>query len=212
MYETTENLVGQLRDKINNYGKENLEEMLLRSRESASNGLRGVKFYEVLPWRFPVFASGPFTSSLKEVTFPIISDDAMVSRTFVTQIPQHIRDTKTHKLSLDQDLISRFNIAATYLLPIASQGRSIGVICLDKETKGEVAAGLSKAQLSEFIAMIADSLDHARKYHQQILLARRVAEYKKREAAAFMVKSAVQLIDRIALASVLVPVTGFNGK
>ncbi len=215
--ETTGNLVGQLRDKINNYGKENLEEMLFATAEGIQlvTGCERVRVYLEDLTRGAlscIYASGPFTSTLKEITFPIISDDAMVSRTFVTQTPAHIRDNKTHKLSLDQELVSRFNIAATYLLPITSQGRSIGVICLDRETKGEVAPSQSRLQLSEFIASIADSLDHARKYHQQILLARRVAEYKKREAAAFMVKSAVQLIDRIALASVLVPVVENTGE
>jgi transcriptional regulator with GAF, ATPase, and Fis domain len=66
--------------------------------------------------------------------------------------------------------------------------------------------------LTNFLSSIADKLDQARKYHQQILLTRRVEEYKKREAAAFMVKSAVRLIDRLSLASVLVPTTGAHGK
>jgi transcriptional regulator with GAF, ATPase, and Fis domain len=59
---------------------------------------------------------------------------------------------------------------------------------------------------------VGEKLDHARKYHQQLLLARRVEEYKKREAADFMVKSAVRLIDRLALASVFVPAAGPGGR
>lgn len=59
--------------------------------------------------------------------------------------------------------------------------------------------------------MIGNRLDSARKYHQQLLLARSVEEYKKRETAAFMVRSAVRLIDRLSLASVLIPVSGVNG-
>jgi transcriptional regulator with GAF, ATPase, and Fis domain len=39
-----------------------------------------------------------------------------------------------------------------------------------------------------------------------------VEEYKKREAATFMVQSAVRLIDRLVLASVLVPVDGPDGS
>lgn len=70
----------------------------------------------------------------------------------------------------------------------------------------------AKDLLAGFATAIADSLDQARKYHQQILLTRRVEEYKKREAAAFMVKSAVRLIDRLSLASVLVPATGSGGE
>ena len=47
-------------------------------------------------------------------------------------------------------------------------------------------------------------IDQARKYHQQIVLARYVDEEKKKAAAVYMVKSAVRLIDKLALASVLV--------
>jgi len=48
-------------------------------------------------------------------------------------------------------------------------------------------------------------LDQARKHHQQILLARRIDESKKTEAARTMVRSAVRLIDKLSLASVLIP-------
>ena len=52
---------------------------------------------------------------------------------------------------------------------------------------------------------VAVVLDQARKYHQQILVARNIDESKKKEAARTMVRSAVRLIDKLSLASVLVP-------
>src|SRR6185369_3315395 len=64
------------------------------------------------------------------------------------------------------------------------------------------------AVLLPFLARAGERVDHARKYHQQLLLARRFERYKKREAAGFMVRSAVRLIDGLTLASVLVPVRG----
>jgi transcriptional regulator with GAF, ATPase, and Fis domain len=53
---------------------------------------------------------------------------------------------------------------------------------------------------------IADRLDQARIYHQQVQLARRLEELKAREVAGMMVASAVRLIEKLSLASVLVPV------
>jgi transcriptional regulator with GAF, ATPase, and Fis domain len=209
--------VSHLRDKINNYGKENLEEMLFAAAEGIEliTGCERIRVYLEDLTRGALsclYASGPFSTKIKDITFPIISEDAAVSHAFVTQSPADIRDTGINTLSLDREMTDRFSIGASCLLPIVSQGRSIGVLCLDRENSGEVVPLRKKPFLKEFIATIADSIDHARKYHQQILLARRVEKYKKREAAAFMVKSAVQLIDRIALASVLVPVAGENGE
>ncbi|HKZ17041.1 MAG TPA: GAF domain-containing protein, partial [Geobacteraceae bacterium] len=215
--EQSNSRVNHLRNKINNYGKENLEEMLFAAAEGIEiiTGCERIRVYLEDLTRGALsclYASGPFSADIKKLTFPIISADALVSRAFVTQSPADIGDAVVNALALDREMNGRFSIAATCLLPIVSQGRSIGVLCLDRENKGEVVLVGKKQPLKEFVAAIADSIDHARKYHQQILLARRVEKYKKREAAAFMVKSAVQLIDRIALASVLVPVAGENGE
>ncbi len=209
--------ISQLRDKINNYGKENLEEMLFAAAEGIERvtGCERIRVYLEDLTRGALsclYASGPFSTEIKKVTFPIISEDALVSHAFVTQSAADIRDTGVYALALDKEMTLRFGIAATCLVPIVSQGRSIGVLCLDRGKKGEVVPVRRRPLLDEFTAAIADSIDHARKYHQQTLLARSVEEYKKREAAAFMVQSAVRLIDRIALASVLVPTTKENGE
>ncbi len=209
--------ISQLRDKINNYGKENLEEMLFAAAEGIKlvTGCERIRVYLEDLTRGALsclYASGALSDEIKSVTFPIISADALVSRAFVTQSAADVRDTGTGALTLDREMTVRFAIAATCLLPIVSQGKSIGVLCLDGDRKGEVAPARGRLLLTEFLAEISDSINHAWKYHQQILLARRVEKYKKREAAAFMVESAVRLIDRIALASVLVPITGENGE
>ncbi|HET6420927.1 MAG TPA: GPMC system transcriptional regulator [Geobacteraceae bacterium] len=209
--------ISQLRDKINNYGKENLEEMLFAAAEGIKlvTGCERIRVYLEDLTRGALsclYASGTLSAEIKSVTFPIISADALVSKAFVSQSSAEIRDAGAGALPLDREVTGRFSIAATCLLPIVSQGKSIGVLCLDGDRKGEVAPARGRLLVTEFLAETADSINHAWKYHQQILLARRVEEYKKREAAAFMVESAVRLIDRIALASVLVPVTGQNGE
>jgi transcriptional regulator with GAF, ATPase, and Fis domain len=214
--ESIKSRLAQLRDKIAGFGKENLEEML----HAVAEGVRLVTERDRIRIYLEdltrgalscVYASGPAAAEIREESFPIISHDAVVSTVFVSQYPAEFRDTREKGLPLDQDFAARFDISATYLIPMASMGKSLGVICIDQDRLGEILNGRGKALLGEFIAAVADRLDHARKYHQQLLLARRVEEYKKREAAGFMVRSAVRLIDRLSLASVLVPVTGKDG-
>ncbi|SNB47912.1 GPMC system transcriptional regulator [Geobacter sp. DSM 9736] len=200
----------RLQEKIEGYGKENLTEML----HSVVEGIRTVTGRERVRAYLEdltrgsltcSYAAGPFASEVREVTFPIISRSAMVSSVFASQYATEFRDTLGHGPAQDREFCSRFNIASSYLIPVTSYGKSIGVVCIDQDQPGEVLGAREKSLLNEFVTGIADRIDHARIYHQQLLLARRVDEYKKREAAGFMVRSAVRLIDRLTLASVLVP-------
>ncbi|HOP39534.1 MAG TPA: GPMC system transcriptional regulator [Geobacteraceae bacterium] len=207
----------RLQDKIGRYGKENLEEMLFTTAEGLHlvSGLDHVRIYleDLTSGALScVYASGSRSNEIRETPFPIVSSHALVSVVFANQSTTEIFDGRGRSLPLDIKLAEQCSIIASYLFPIASQGRSIGVICIDNDMPGEVVGEQGKALLATFVDAIAPSLDQARKYHQQILLTRRVEEYKKREAAAFMVKSAVRLIDRISLASVLVPTIGRHGK
>jgi len=207
----------KLSEKIAGFGKENLDEML----HTVAEGLRLVTEQERIRIYLEdltkgalscAYASGPFAGEIREATFPIISRDAIVSSVFVSQYPAEFRNAAKQNLSLDKGFAESFKIAASYLLPITSLGKSFGVICIDREMAGEVVNGRDKGLLGDFVASIGERLDYARKYHQQLLLARSVEEYKKRETAAFMMKSAVRLIDRLSLASVLVPISGRGGE
>ncbi|BDV43862.1 Fis family transcriptional regulator [Geotalea uraniireducens] len=205
-----------LRERIAGYGKENLEEML----HAVAEGVRLVSGEERLRIYLEdltrgvlscVYASEPLAEAIREVSFPIISSDAVVSSVFVSQYAAEYRTTRDNPHRLDREFAQRFAIQSSYLLPIVSLGKSIGVICIDRDRPGELIDARSKTVLGEFATAVADRLDFARKYHQQLLLARRVEMYKKREAATFMVQSAVRLIDKLVLASVLVPITGADG-
>jgi transcriptional regulator with GAF, ATPase, and Fis domain len=207
----------RLQEKIGRYGKENLEEILFATAEGIRrvSGLEWVRIYleDLTSGALScVYASGHRSDEIRETPFPIVSHHALVSTVFANQSAAEISDSRRRSLPLDMKLTEKFSIAASFLLPIVNQGRSIGVVCMDSDTPGEVLAESGKEILATFVDAIAPSLDQARKYHQQILLTRRVEEYKKREAAAFMVKSAGRLIDRLSLASVLVPTIGSHGK
>jgi len=207
----------KLQDKICRYGKENLEEMLFATAEGIwlVSELDQVRIYleDLTSGTLScMYASGPHSDKIRETSFPIVSQQGLVSTVFANQSAAELKDSRSQSLPLDIKFAQDFSIAASYLLPIVSHGRSIGVICIDNETPGEVFPESGKELLSVFVNAIATSLDGAKKYQQQILLTRRVEEFKKREAAAFMVKSAVQLIDRLSLASVLVPTVDNLGK
>ncbi|MDH3998845.1 MAG: GPMC system transcriptional regulator [Desulfuromonadales bacterium] len=90
-------------------------------------------------------------------------------------------------------------------LPLIHRGRSIGVLCLDSTEARDLIDENCRQQLHRFMTEVIPVLDQARKHHQQILLARRIDESKKTEAARTMVRSAVRLIDKLSLASVLIP-------
>ena len=135
-----------LRDKINDFGKENLEEMLHALAEGIRllAGRERVRIYLEDLTRGALacaYASGPFAADIKRVTFPIISADAVVSSVFASQYPADFRASATQGLSLDRDFTNRFAITASVLLPITSLGKSIGVACVDQERSGEVLSG-----------------------------------------------------------------------
>uniref|UniRef100_A0A6S6LUE8 Fis family transcriptional regulator n=2 Tax=Citrifermentans bremense TaxID=60035 RepID=A0A6S6LUE8_9BACT len=199
----------KLGDRIASFGKENLDEMLHLVGEGSRlvSGQERVRIYleDLTKGALScAFSCGSFATEIRQETFPIISAEAAVSRTFVTQEVAQYQNPAETGLPLDQEFSRRFQIDGTTMLPITSQGKSIGVACLD----GGALSQEKIDTLVPFLARAGERVDHARKYHQQLLLARRVELYKRREAAGFMVRSAVNLIDGLTLASVLVPNKG----
>ena len=91
-------------------------------------------------------------------------------------------------------------------MPVVSLGKSIGVLCIDDLQGSRGLSAKGKSLLADLSGFVADRLDQARIYHQQVQLARRLEELKAREVAGMMVASAVRLIEKLSLASVLVPV------
>lgn len=198
-----------LREKIREFGKENLDEMLhaLASGIAIVAGECTVRIYleDLTKGALScAYATGVYSSAIRGTTFPIISSDILVSTAFVSQQTTEVRSFARTEAG-DRIFAEKFDIAASTLFPITSYGKSLGVLCCDRTRTGEIFSGQNKSVIGELLVDIADRIDHARKYHQQLLLARQVDEYKKRETAGFMVRSAVRLIDKLSLASVLVP-------
>lgn len=215
--EQADSVLQELRAKVASYGKENQTELLYVLAEGVRlvSGLDRVRIYleDLVDGSLAcVAATGADSAEIRTVAFPIIAQDAMVSRVFASQYPAELRRPDTPPASLDRGFCNRFDIHASTGLPLVSRGKSIGVLCIDRGPSEAEPSGRLKSQLVDFIAVVTDQLDDARGYHQQIQLARRLEESKKREAAGLMVRSAVRLVNRVALASVLTPAVAADGS
>lgn len=202
--------IDELRIKIAAYSKENQGELLYALAEGAQliSGCEQVRIYLEDLTRGALtctHATGQRSNEICEASFAIGSTETVVSSVFMSQYPVDFRMSTVHATPADLEMASRFGIRKSYVMPIVSLGKSIGVLCLDQTMPEESVTTRSKSQLAEFAGHVAIQLDQARIYHQQVQLARRLEEFKSREAAAMMVRSAVKLIEKVSLASVLVP-------
>ncbi|MDD5287387.1 MAG: GPMC system transcriptional regulator [Desulfuromonadaceae bacterium] len=202
--------IEELRQKIANYGKENQGELLYALAEAAQllSGCVQLRIYLEDLTRGAltcVYATGPRSTEIREAGFAIGSTETVISSVYMSQHPVDFKTAGVPKDSPDAHFAHRFGFRSSYVMPVVSLGKSIGVLCIDQDHPGEVLAATERSQLAELVGFAADHLDQARIYHQQVQLARRLEEFKSREAAAMMVRSAVKLIEKVSLASVLVP-------
>ncbi|HBT82502.1 MAG: Fis family transcriptional regulator [Desulfuromonadales bacterium GWD2_61_12] len=207
---TTVPRLNALTAKIASYGKENLADILHVLVEAVTLIARQNRcriYLEDLTGGVLTCAaaSGLQAAAIREQAFPINAMDYLVSRVYITQEATFVEDVAAYPSPFARELAERFSIRATAHFPLLHQSRAVGVVCVDSGRRGQLPAAEQRQQLRRFLDETAAIIDQARKYHQQIVLARRVDEAKKKEAAFTMVKSAVRLIDKLSLASVLVP-------
>ncbi len=191
------------------FGKENLEEILhqlLSGIELLNPGGRCRLYLEDLTIGALSCAAATCSElrQLQRTSYGINDKSLSVPQTYQLKEEQAIADFLASPEG--GQLPDAYRIGSCYLLPILQHGRAIGVLCLDRDKAGDLPGPAVLDPIRSLLSNAALPLDRARKYRQQLLLARRVDEAKKREAAQFMVKSAAQLVDQVALASVLVPI------
>ncbi|MEE9258731.1 MAG: sigma 54-interacting transcriptional regulator [Nitrospinaceae bacterium] len=103
-------------------------------------------------------------------------------------------------------------IKSSAVFPVSHQLRSIGTICLDWGDKGEFLTVEQIESVIAFLSGIGYVIDRAKRFNQQISFSRHLDLARKKEAARRMVRSAVKLIDKLTLASVLVPASSKNPR
>ncbi|CAI2718430.1 sigma 54-interacting transcriptional regulator [Nitrospina watsonii] len=103
-------------------------------------------------------------------------------------------------------------IQSTAVFPITYQMRPIGTINLDWNKDGEFLTPAQIEQISAFIADNSAGIERAKRFHQNISFSKYLDTARKKEGAWMMMRSAVNLIEKLSLASVLVPATEQNSK
>ena len=202
--------ITQIIETIQDYSKENLEEILhslIEAVQTLSGGGQCRIYLEDLTVGALVCAAATSRDLLQmeDNSSPISDSGFLISQAYQQKRELTVTDLTQHQQ--DFPLTAGGNkIGSCYLLPIIQLGHAIGVLCIDRKKPEQLPDKEQLRQLRQLLIKTAPTLNRARKYHQQLQLARRVDEAKKKEAALFMVKSAAQLIKQVALASVLVPI------
>ncbi len=201
--------VEEFLQKIESYGKESLADILHEIGEAVPMITRQSRFRLYLEDLTGgilscVLATGRTRQAVRSHVFSLTDENYLVSRVYIEQQDAEFADRNDLPPRARQ-LAEDFGLVASTQLPLVHKGRSIGVICVDSVRTGTTLDDESRRALRDFLTLIGPALDQARKYHQQIIVARRIDESKKKEAARTMVRSAVRLIDKLSLASVLVP-------
>jgi transcriptional regulator with GAF, ATPase, and Fis domain len=210
MTNSTVRQIEQLTDQIDRFGKENLEEILHKLIEAVQLLVEGhcrIYLEDLTQGALTcVAAAGGEAERVREKSFPINDSRYLVARAYQQQTELAIDDLNKHPD--DMPLTSGIRQAgASYQMPLTHRDRPIGVLCLDRGRPGLFPTEAALQQLRQLLATIIPTLNRARKYDQQLQLARKADEAKKREAALFMVQSAAHLIEQVALASVLIPIS-----
>ncbi len=199
-----------LGNQINAYGKENLDDILhaLTKAVHLITGRSSCRVYlEDLTSGSLIcaLATGRHAEAIRAQSFPINTTEGLVSQVYHSHEEQQLIDLQDRTGMPEKDFAERFGIQAGWYLPLLHHGRAVGVLCVDSSRAHQRLEPALCRLLRSFVDGIMPSIDQARLYHQQMALARWVDEAKKKEAAFRMVQSAVRLIDKLALAAVLVP-------
>jgi len=96
-------------------------------------------------------------------------------------------------------------VQASVVFPIVHELRPIGTLTLDWEKEGNPISNEKIDAINSFLTNISVVIDRAKRFHQQISFSRHLDLARKKEAAWMIVRSAVKLIDKVALASVFIP-------
>jgi transcriptional regulator with GAF, ATPase, and Fis domain len=98
-------------------------------------------------------------------------------------------------------------IKSTVVFPITYQMRPIGTVSLDWNKEGEFLSSEAIEEITLFLGNNSPAIEKAKRYHQNISFSRHLDTARRKDGAWLMMRSAVNLIENLTLASVLVPVS-----
>jgi transcriptional regulator with GAF, ATPase, and Fis domain len=206
-----------LREKLSGFGKENLHDILhfLGVGLDEIFGFKRCRIYlEDLTEGLLIcaYAIGEMKTELQGTSIFISPQTSLVARAFVDRILYWTWKNIEAKKMFNKELASKFNIKEMAAIPIIYNGKSIGVITVDSSKEGEIADERTIEIIKDFISGISYTIDRAKRFHQHLKFSKKVDEAKIGEAASQMMRSAVKIVGKLTLASVLIPNEAKRGE
>ncbi|MEK6589042.1 MAG: GPMC system transcriptional regulator [Nitrospinota bacterium] len=209
--------LNELRGKLSSYGKENLYDIL---------HFIGVGLEEIFGYNrcriyledltegllICVYARGEMKSELQGTSIFISPQTSVVSRAFVDRVSCSTWGDPEIRRVFNKELALKFNIKELVAIPIIYNGKSVGVLTIDSSREGEIVDKKSLRVIEDFITSVSLSIDRAKRFHQHLKFSKKVDEAKIGEAASQMMRSAVKIVDKLTLASVLIPNEAKRGE
>ncbi|MBI3582440.1 MAG: sigma 54-interacting transcriptional regulator [Nitrospinae bacterium] len=199
-----------LREKLSGFGKENLHDILHFIGVGLEEifGFKRCRIYlEDLTEGLLIcaYAMGEMKIELQGTSIFILPQTSLVARAFVDRRLYWTWRNPEAKKMFNKELASKFNIKEMAAIPIIYNGKSIGVITVDSSKEGEIADEETFETIKDFIFSVSHSVDRAKRFHQHLKFSKKVDEAKIGEAASQMMRSAVKIVGKLTLASVLIP-------
>ncbi len=206
-----------LREKLSGFGKENLHDILHFigvGMEEIFGFKRSRIYLEDLTEGLLIcaYAMGEMKSELQGTSIFILPQTSLVARAFVDRRLYWTWRNPEAKKMFNKELASKFYIKEMAAIPILYNGKSIGVITVDSSKEGEIADKETFETIKDFIASVSHSVDRAKRFHQHLKFSKKVDEAKIGEAASQMMRSAVKIVGKLTLASVLIPNEAKRGE
>ena len=202
---------------ISRYGKESLPEILhhIATRLKKLYGCKMVRIYledlyeGMLICQYVTDQNKPKEQHITKFVSP---EASIISQAFLNNEVVFSWDWPDKFAKLQNPFEKLVGIKATAVFPINYQFRPIGTISLDWGKFGEFLDVKQKKDIVDFLGDASGTIDRAKRFHQKLSFSRHLDLARKKEAAWMMMRSAVQLIDKLALASVWVPSSIQNPK
>ena len=202
---------------ISRYGKESLPEILhhISTRLKKLYACKTVRIYledlyeGMLVCQYVTDKNKPNEQQITKFVSP---EASIISQAFLKNEVVFSWDKPEEFAKLQNPFEKLAGIKATAVFPITYQFRPIGTISLDWGKNGDFLDDQQKKDIISFLNDASSTIDRAKRFHQKLSFSRHLDLARKKEAAWMMMRSAVQLIDKLALASVWIPSSIQNPK
>jgi len=208
---------GKLTSVLKKFEKEDLSEILHRT----SGGLKDIfkcdtvriyleDLYEGM--LICHYVTGQTGANQHRITKYISPKESITSKAFYENAVVVSWDLSEGLKNFRNPLETISGIQSTAVFPITYQMRPIGTISLDWHDEGEFLTPHQIETITAFLTENSALIEKAKRFHQQISFSKHLDTARKKEGAWMMVRSAVNLIEKLSLASILVPTTKEKSK